>query len=70
MNWTSYHRLGDIYGYMSYLNATYPGLVSLINIGASYEKRPLYVLQISNSSTSRNGTKPAIWIDGGIPNND
>jgi hypothetical protein len=69
MDWTSYHRLGDIYGYMSYLNATYPGLVSLINIGASYEKRPLYVLRISNSSC--NATKPAIWIDGGnnIPNN-
>ncbi|XP_046452056.1 carboxypeptidase B-like [Daphnia pulex] len=64
MDWTSYHRLGDIYGYMSYLNATYPGLVSLINIGSSYEKRPLYVLRISNSSC--NATKPAIWIDGGI----
>jgi hypothetical protein len=64
MNWTSYHRLADIYGYMSYLAATYPSLVSLINIGSSYEKRPLYVLRISNSSSS--GTKPAIWIDGGI----
>jgi hypothetical protein len=38
MNWTSYHRLADIYGYMSYLAATYPSLVSLINIGSSYEK--------------------------------
>jgi hypothetical protein len=64
MNWTSYHRLADIYDYMSYLAATYPSLVSLINIGSSYEKRPLYVLRISNSSSLC--SKPAIWIDGGI----
>ncbi|EFX75496.1 hypothetical protein DAPPUDRAFT_306706 [Daphnia pulex] len=64
MTWTSYHRLSDIYGYMNYLAVTYPSLVSLIDIGMSYEKRPLHVLRISNSSSP--GTKPAIWIDGGI----
>ena len=63
MTWTSYHRLSDIYGYMNYLAVTYPSLVSLINIGTSYEKRPLYVLRISNSSSP--GEKPAIWIDAG-----
>ena len=65
MTWTSYHRLSNIYGYMSYLATTYPNLVTLINIGTSYEKRPLYVLRISNSSSP--GTNPAIWIDGGRP---
>ncbi|XP_046643400.1 carboxypeptidase B-like [Daphnia pulicaria] len=64
MTWTSYHRLSDIYGYMNYLAVTYPSLVSLINIGTSYEKRPLYVLRISNSSSP--GKNSAIWIDAGI----
>lgn len=61
MDWKSYHRLSDIYGYLTYLSTTYPKLVQLIKIGTSYEGRPLYVVRISNSAS----TKPAIWIDGG-----
>jgi len=61
MDWTSYHRLDDIYGYLSYLADTYPCLVQLINIGTSYEGRPLYVVHISNSTSAHT---PAIWIDG------
>ncbi|XP_032784983.2 carboxypeptidase B [Daphnia magna] len=64
MDWISYHRLNNIYAFLTYLNTTYPKLVQLINIGSSYEKRPLYVIRISNSSSP--GTRPAIWIDGGI----
>ncbi|XP_045029866.1 carboxypeptidase B-like isoform X2 [Daphnia magna] len=64
MDWISYHTLNDIYAFLTYLNTTYPKLVQLTNIGSSYEKRPLYVLRISNSSSA--GTRPAIWIDGGI----
>ncbi|KAI9553884.1 hypothetical protein GHT06_019154 [Daphnia sinensis] len=64
MDWISYHRLIDIYNFMTYLNTTYPKLVQLTQIGTSYEKRPLYVLRISNSSSP--GTRPAIWIDGGF----
>ncbi|XP_057375605.1 carboxypeptidase B-like [Daphnia carinata] len=64
MNWISYHRLSDIYAFLTYLNTTYPKLVQLTKIGTSYEKRPLYVLRISSSSAP--GTRPAIWIDGGF----
>ncbi|KAI9553940.1 hypothetical protein GHT06_019211 [Daphnia sinensis] len=63
MDWNSYHRVDDIYGYLNYLADTYPRLVQLVSIGSSYEGRPLYVVRISSSSS---GTKPAIWIDGGI----
>ncbi|KAK4007879.1 hypothetical protein OUZ56_013028 [Daphnia magna] len=55
-------KYSNIYAFLTYLNTTYPRLVQLINIGSSYEKRPLYVLRISNSSSA--GTRPAIWIDG------
>lgn len=63
MDWISYHRLNDIYGYLNYLADTYPNLVQLINIGASYENRTLYVVRISNSS--KPDSKPALWMDGG-----
>jgi carboxypeptidase A4 len=62
MDWDSYHRLDDIYGYLNYLADTYPRIVQLVSIGSSSEGRPLYVVRISSSSS---GTKPAIWIDGG-----
>ncbi|XP_046649992.1 carboxypeptidase B-like [Daphnia pulicaria] len=61
MDWTRYHRLDDIYGYLKYLADTYPCHVQLINIGTSYEGRPLYVVHISNSTSAHT---PAIWIDG------
>lgn len=64
MDWTSYHRLDDIYGYLTYLAMVYPNLVNLINIGTSYENRTLYVVRISNATAP--DTQPAVWIDGGI----
>ncbi|KAI9553881.1 hypothetical protein GHT06_019151 [Daphnia sinensis] len=64
MDWTSYHRLDDIYGYLNYLAATYPNLVELINIGTSYENRTLYLVRISNATAP--DTQPAVWIDGGF----
>ncbi|XP_046451315.1 carboxypeptidase B-like isoform X2 [Daphnia pulex] len=63
MDWNSYHRIDDIYGYLNYLADSFPRLVQLVSIGSSFEGRPLYVVRISSSSS---GTKPAIWIDGGI----
>ncbi|EFX86826.1 hypothetical protein DAPPUDRAFT_312746 [Daphnia pulex] len=65
MDWTSYHRLDDIYGYLNYLADTYPNIVQLIDIGTSYENRTLYVVHISHPSSIPE-TKPAIWIDAGV----
>lgn len=63
MDWNSFHRLTDIYDYLTYLENTYPQIVKLIKIGWSYEGRPLYVVRISSASSP--DTNPAIWIDGG-----
>ncbi|KAL4669804.1 hypothetical protein H8959_008358 [Pygathrix nigripes] len=46
---------------MDNLVAEHPGLVSKVNIGSSFEKRPLNVLKFSTG-----GAKPAIWLDAGI----
>ncbi|XP_023248305.1 carboxypeptidase B-like [Copidosoma floridanum] len=62
MEWTSYHRLEDIHGYLDYLANTYPHICSVMTIGKSVEGRPLKVLRISKGI--ENAT--AIWIDGGI----
>ncbi|CAM4510930.1 unnamed protein product [Lepidochelys kempii] len=61
-NYASYHTLDEIYNFMDLLVAANPNLVSKIQIGNSYEGRPLYVLKFSTGGTKR----PAIWIDTGI----
>ncbi|KAH1185238.1 hypothetical protein KIL84_017987 [Mauremys mutica] len=61
-NYASYHTLDEIYDFMDLLVAENPDLVSKIQIGNSYEGRPLYVLKFSTGGTKR----PAIWIDTGI----
>merc|ERR1712226_641931 len=56
--------MGDMEAYMDYLVETYPDLVSIDEIGTSYEGRKMRVLKICKGGTC--GQKPAMWIDGGI----
>ncbi|KAJ8374220.1 hypothetical protein SKAU_G00048000 [Synaphobranchus kaupii] len=60
-DYANYHTLSEIYNFMDMLVAENPGLVSKIQIGASYEKRPLNVLKFSTGPN-----RPAAWIDTGI----
>ncbi|XP_036720203.1 carboxypeptidase A1 [Balaenoptera musculus] len=52
----------QIYDFMDLLAAEHPQLVSKLQIGSSYEGRPIYVLKFSTGGNNR----PAIWIDTGI----
>ncbi|NWV99069.1 CBPA1 Carboxypeptidase, partial [Machaerirhynchus nigripectus] len=52
----------QIYDWMDVLVEDHPYLVSKIQIGQSYERRPLYVLKFSTGGSNR----PAIWLDTGI----
>ncbi|NXB34415.1 CBPA1 Carboxypeptidase, partial [Eulacestoma nigropectus] len=52
----------QIYDWMDVLVEDHPNLVSKIQIGQSYENRPLYVLKFSTGGSNR----PAIWLDTGI----
>uniref|UniRef100_A0A8C2SLD8 Carboxypeptidase A1-like n=1 Tax=Coturnix japonica TaxID=93934 RepID=A0A8C2SLD8_COTJA len=61
-NFASYHTLEEIYDWMDTLVADHPNLVSKIQIGESYERRPLYVLKFSTGGSNR----PAVWLDTGI----
>jgi murein tripeptide amidase MpaA len=44
----------------------YPQIVALSQLGESFEKRPLWLLTITNRETGDDTTKPALWIDGNI----
>ncbi|XP_053112232.1 carboxypeptidase A1-like [Hemicordylus capensis] len=61
-NYASYHNLDEIYEFMDLLEAENPQLVSRIQIGKSYEGRPINILKFSTGGVNR----PAIWIDTGI----
>ncbi|NXH09549.1 CBPA1 Carboxypeptidase, partial [Bucco capensis] len=61
-DFASYHTLEEIYDWMDKLVDHHPSLVSKLQIGQSYENRPLYVLKFSSGGWNR----PAIWLDTGI----
>ena len=45
---------------------TYPTLLNLTILGESYEKRPIWLLTITNKANGLDIEKPAIWLDGNI----
>ncbi|XP_035210424.1 carboxypeptidase B-like [Stegodyphus dumicola] len=57
-----YNPVDEINIYMRDLALKYPDVVSLIEIGTSFEGRPLFILRIS---TPFSEPKPSIWIQGG-----
>ncbi|KAI7812032.1 Cpa5 protein, partial [Triplophysa rosa] len=59
--YSNYHDLSTIYLFMNMLVAENSGLVRQIQIGQSYEGRPLNVLKFSTGAN-----RPGIWIDTGI----
>ncbi|XP_026802200.2 carboxypeptidase A1 [Pangasianodon hypophthalmus] len=61
-NYATYHQLDTIYSWMDSMVASYPNLISKVQIGRSYENRPMYALKFSTGGSNR----PAIWIDAGI----
>ncbi|KAM6436287.1 carboxypeptidase A2-like [Liasis olivaceus] len=61
-NYGTYHTLESIYQAMDGIVAEHPQIVSKLQIGETYEKRPLFVLKFSTGGERRR----AIWIDAGI----
>ena len=51
--------------YLACLSTRFPDLAQIINIGKSVEGRELRVIKIGKPRHD-GGSKPAIWIDGGI----
>ncbi|XP_078275513.1 carboxypeptidase A1-like [Rhinoraja longicauda] len=61
-NYAAYHTLEEIYAWMDTFVTSNSGLVSKIQIGTTFENRPIYVLKFSTGGIKR----PAIWMNSGI----
>jgi len=44
----------------------YPDLITVSQIGSSYEKRPIWLLILTNKHTGLDSDKPALWVDANI----
>lgn len=64
MDWTSYHDLEDIKGFLGWLNVTGGDWVQILTASSSDEGRPVLVTRITNPNSTR--PKKKIWIEGGI----
>ncbi|KAK5642383.1 hypothetical protein RI129_008550 [Pyrocoelia pectoralis] len=63
ISFSKYNTFNDINAYLYQLQMDYHNLVKLQNIGTTYEKRGMVVIQISSNPSANN---PIIFIDGGI----
>ncbi|KAG8520978.1 Carboxypeptidase O [Galemys pyrenaicus] len=59
----TYHRMEEIYQWMSQISEKYKDVVTQHLLGMTYEAQPMYYLKISQPS---NNTKKIIWMDCGI----
>ncbi len=55
-----YHTVTEMYVQLQQWAAAYPQLAQLIEIGRSYENRPLYALRLTNKATGQN--KPVLFV--------
>ncbi|XP_045710706.1 carboxypeptidase O [Phyllostomus hastatus] len=62
-SYNKYHRMEEIYQWMSQISEKYPDVVTQRFLGMTYETRPMYYLKISQPSDN---TKKIIWMDCGI----
>ncbi|KAM4677540.1 carboxypeptidase A2-like [Discoglossus pictus] len=60
-NYGAYHNLETLYSAIDAIAQDYRSLVSKVQIGSSYEGRPINVLKFSTGAN-----RPAIWVDAGI----
>jgi len=44
----------------------YPGLIEVRELGRSFEKRPIWLLVLTNQASGKDSEKPAVWIDANI----
>eukprot|EP01123_Difflugia_compressa_P006261 TRINITY_DN18433_c0_g1_i1.p1 TRINITY_DN18433_c0_g1~~TRINITY_DN18433_c0_g1_i1.p1 ORF type:complete len:424 (+),score=80.92 TRINITY_DN18433_c0_g1_i1:52-1323(+) len=64
IDYTVYHTYDEVIAWVKTLPTSYPNLVTLVNLGKSYEGRELLAVKVT--STKNTNPKPAIWFDGCI----
>jgi len=62
MDWDDYHPIEDMHSYLDYVEETFD-FVETESIGKSYEGSDMRIVKVCKGGC---GSKPAMWIDGGI----
>ncbi|MBI1367849.1 MAG: peptidase M14 [Planctomycetes bacterium] len=70
VRWNMYHDYAAATQIMQSLAKAFPKQCQLISLGASYQKRQMWVMIITDPTTGADADKPAFWIDGGIHANE
>ena len=66
MDFNHYFTNDELAALLPELTEAYPHLVTLSKLGESYEKRPIWLVTITNQASGADHEKPAVWIDANI----
>ncbi len=66
MDFTHYYTNEELENVLQGWKEAYPGLVKLEKIGESFEKRPLWLLVLTNQAAGAAEEKSAVWLDANI----
>lgn len=66
MNSIHYYTNDEIEQQVRSWEQTYPDLIEVRELGKSFEKRPIWLLVLTNKTSGADLEKPAIWIDANI----
>lgn len=66
MDFNHYYKNDELEQVLQDWAARFPLLVTLETIGHSYEKRPVWLLTVTNQESGAHNTKPAMWLDANI----
>jgi murein tripeptide amidase MpaA len=66
MDFNHYYTNEELEKVLSDWVARYPDLITLTLLGTSFEKRPIWLVTLTNRKNGPDYTKPAIWLDANI----
>ena len=68
--WNRFHDVDAMVELLQSLERAHPGLAEWVDLGKSYEGRPIVGLAITNEAKGKASEKPAMYIDGNIHGNE
>lgn len=66
MNFNHYYTNQELDTTLHEWAQVYPRIISVTELGRSYEERPIWLLTITNHESGPDTEKPAVWIDANI----
>lgn len=66
MNFNHYYTNNELEAALKEWSSRFPQLCRLVELGKSYENRPVWLLAVTQQATGPDTEKPAVWLDGNI----